>query len=46
MLRKSSSPLIELFDTAVSCRSDLCVMLTSRKRVRRTQFWSLCPSHA
>ena len=29
MLRKSSSPLIRFFGTAVACRSELCVMSTS-----------------
>ena len=45
MLRKLCSPLIGWFDTAVVCPSDLCVIPTSRGRVRRTRFCSLCLSH-
>ena len=45
MLRKSGSPLIRWFDTAVACRSDLCLILTSQNRVRRTKICSLCLSH-
>ena len=45
MLRQSSRPLIRWCDTAVACRSDLCVMLTSQSRVRRTQLCSLCLFH-
>ena len=37
MLPKSSSPLIGWFDTAVVCRSDQCVMLTSRSLVERCE---------
>ena len=46
MLHMPSSPLIGWFDTAVACRSGLCVMPTSRSRVRRTQFCSLCLSQS
>ena len=47
MLRKSSSPLIGWVDTAacVACRSDLCVMPTSRSRAPRIQLCSLCLSY-
>ena len=44
MLRRLSSPLIVWFNTAVACRSDLCVMPSSQSRVRRTEFCSLCLS--
>ena len=42
MLRKSGSPLTGWYDTAVACRSYLCLMLTSRGQIGRTQFCSLC----
>ena len=45
MLRKLSSPLTGWFDAAVACRSDVCVMPTSRSRLRRAQFYSLCLCH-
>ena len=45
MLRKLCGPLIWWLGTAVVCCSDLCVMLTSRSQVRRTQFCSLCLIH-
>ena len=45
MLRNSGSPLIGWFDAAVACRSALCVMRTSRSRVRRTHICSLCLCH-
>ena len=44
MLRKSSSPLIVWFDTAVACRSNLYVMPTPRSRVSRTEFCPRCLS--